>query len=84
MTKKGKKGWQGGKDLASSAVWTWSFCHAVLHAWENHGAADVNKHRVFPEETDDSRADLPQDDPIIVCEQIVIYDTDAEIEQCEQ
>ena len=73
----------GGKDLASSAMWTWSFCQAVLHAWENRGAADVNEHQA-PDEPANSLADLSQDDPIIVGEQIVIHDINSDMEQGEK
>ena len=35
VSKAGRRGWQGGKDLPDSAVFTWNFCEAVLDAWEN-------------------------------------------------
>lgn len=84
VSKKGKKGWQGGKDLASSALWTWSFCLAVLHAWENRGAADVNEHRTISDEPAESLADHSLDSPRIVGELVVIHDTDVDTEQGEQ
>lgn len=36
VSKAGRPGWQGGKDLASSAAFTWSFCLALLQAWQHH------------------------------------------------
>lgn len=27
-------GWQGGRHLAESALWTWEFCTALLHCWQ--------------------------------------------------
>ena len=33
VTKAGRKGWQGGADLASSAEWPVAFCVALLRAW---------------------------------------------------
>ena len=29
----GKSGWQGGKHLALSAIWTRDFCMALMHSW---------------------------------------------------
>lgn len=33
-SKNGKRQWQGCKDLASTATWTWGFTLALLKAWE--------------------------------------------------
>ena len=34
VSRKGKRGWQGGKNLAETAVYTWAFCRALLRCWE--------------------------------------------------
>lgn len=39
LSKSGKAGWQGGRDLPSSATWTYQFCSALLTAW-NNGLSD--------------------------------------------
>lgn len=36
--KDGRKGWQGGRDLADSAIWPARFCQALLKAWEESRA----------------------------------------------
>jgi len=35
VSKSGRKGWQGGRDLASSAVYPYRFCTALLKAWQD-------------------------------------------------
>ena len=37
----GSTSWNGGKDLASSAVFTWAFCRALLESWTNRERRDV-------------------------------------------
>lgn len=36
--KNGSMGWQGGKHLADSAMWTAKFCHTLLMCWEESRA----------------------------------------------
>ena len=36
----GSWGWQGGRDLANSAEYTWSFCRALLKCWEQRKQTD--------------------------------------------
>ena len=35
MKKDGSQGWQGGKNLPDTAVFTWQFCRAILRCWQN-------------------------------------------------
>lgn len=35
MSKSGRKGWQGGRDLAASAVFPYRFCVELFNAWQD-------------------------------------------------
>ena len=43
MKKMGKNGqwyWQGGRDLPSTAIFTWAFCTAIFTCWQQRGPSD--------------------------------------------